>query len=1048
MSHEKTKFDAFKSFYNKNYYPNQSMNSLSQNQWNPRRLDYLKQYDSNRKSFELEIEELGINNISDIIPQEFTSKNFSLKNILNQFIKDLIQQTAPNKKQLLSISCSPIIAEQKEEYESIKRVIEKYINYYMFKNFPIITKFSKSTNNFNTKIVNANNKISLLKKKFSKIKSKYFLVYSKIFLKKQKLKNLKEISENLKKINSFRKTYNLIISNNNTNDKLAFSKNEELMRQIEKFKYNNKSLICFWFTQHLKINKNDFIDNYEDILTKLFITKTTINEFNSLYDIFQSLNKNTDLNKKLLDNLIISYKKNILKIIKGILLSYATIDFNDNQNSDSIKKLRQLQQLSFQEEKLFLAINQICITLMTLIDNINTYIYNKEYVSTKLGKAFYENKKIFKDVLVKKIAKVLVIYSELILNFKEKRYIYLILSSFSLIYLYIESSFQIENSGNKTINQKVITDKKKLSGDNNNNNYKTINKNSANNKIPNSTNVIFNNKMNVNNKNSNPRKINIKMNKTNIIPKKVTNKDIVVTGPNDNMSRKIQNNNKINNNSIPTAPNTLTMNDTPIEFNLLKQNIFNFYILLVTYELKSDIRNLAAQLNIDSFKKIEIQNLNNTLNKRYFRLMRYREFLKLPFSKEKNIPIKNDIKNKLINLSSFVESKFSGFNLKNIFNKPLKDIDITFTQSALNLFYDLFSLMDYSYIVPNLSKKIYENIFILFDYYIYAVVNMFNNNLTQTNFIFTTNKFDDIIKLSKEIDYYNNSFELISFMYKFKNDTLLNLFLEEKLLFTVTPNLSPSVKRKINNNNNETNDINQNNIREKILCYESYKSIYKIIKRMIPENNLNKNKYKNLFNNIKYIFYYNNCNQLIDNNSYINYFITANYINNGKINNPNKYIYIINDKIRELYERLKLILPNNSVKAMANFFSVMIFYIFRVLMQNFNKIKIFNAIKMIEEIKTLEINFKNIVLNDEIKSNKEIDKVFAEFYIFLKCFMETKGNVLKNIVNFKIPLFAINKIFEVNKNISNSGQLELKASLMNYSLKEIQKINNILNNDN
>ena len=68
--------------------------------------------------------------------------------------------------------------------------------------------------------------------------------------------------------------------------------------------------------------------------------------------------------------------------------------------------------------------------------------------------------------------------------------------------------------------------------------------------------------MNVNNKNSNPRKINIKMNKTNIIPKKVTNKDIVVTGPNDNMSRKIQNNNKINNNSIPTAPNTLTMNDT------------------------------------------------------------------------------------------------------------------------------------------------------------------------------------------------------------------------------------------------------------------------------------------------------------------------------------------------------------------------------------------------------------------------------------------------------------------------------------------------------
>ena len=70
-------------------------------------------------------------------------------------------------------------------------------------------------------------------------------------------------------------------------------------------------------------------------------------------------------------------------------------------NSNTIFKLKQLQVLSFEERKLFLAINQICITLLSFCDNLYNYMSIKEYRNTKLGQILYNNRKMFYDIINK-----------------------------------------------------------------------------------------------------------------------------------------------------------------------------------------------------------------------------------------------------------------------------------------------------------------------------------------------------------------------------------------------------------------------------------------------------------------------------------------------------------------------------------------------------------------------------------------------------------------------------------------------------------------------
>ena len=166
MSSENNKFKEFVKYYDKDYYPSSYMNNPSNGVWNPKRQDYLKQHNSNRKSFLLELEEIEATSVSDLIPKDFFSEQKS-KSIFSNFVKELSQESFNNKKKTLSIESCPIIAEQKEEYETIKRNLTKYIDYIMNKNFLLLKRNTQSFNSFYIKIEKSLLKIVVLKKKFA-----------------------------------------------------------------------------------------------------------------------------------------------------------------------------------------------------------------------------------------------------------------------------------------------------------------------------------------------------------------------------------------------------------------------------------------------------------------------------------------------------------------------------------------------------------------------------------------------------------------------------------------------------------------------------------------------------------------------------------------------------------------------------------------------------------------------------------------------------------------------------------------------------------------
>ena len=1014
MSSKRNKFNDFVKFYDKDYYTSPLMNNKSKGKWNPKRQDYLKQYNSNRKSFLSELEEIEATSISDLVPKEFFSEQ-NTKNLLNNYLKELSLQEAFNhKRHILSIDSCPLIAEQKEEYEIVKRNLTKYIDYIMYKNFNLLKNNTKNINTFYIRIEKSLLKIAVLKKKFGFIKNKYLLVNSEIYLKKQKLRNCQNIYNNLLKIKEFKSKYISLTNKKNTNDimdknnKSKFNKTEELINRIENFKYYNKSLICFWFIQHLRINKNDFIDNYEESLSKLFLTKISIEEFSSLYDIFSSLNnkKNSkNINDELLSKITISLKKNILNVFKGILLSYATIDYGESLNSNQILKLRQLQSLSFEEDKCFMAINQICLTILKLCDNLYCYIFNKDYKNTKLGQLFYINRKIFYEILNKKIRKILALYTALIINFQDKKNIFLILSSFCLIYTYIEKTFQI---GNVPSNNSNITKK-----------------NLNNNSIVKSITINRNNKI---------------------------------------ISKTIVDANNINNNM-----NNSSNNNNTNQTNLLKKEIYNFFSNYTSYELKQDIKNLALHLNKDNWKKINLHNINEQLNKKNIKIIKYRDFLYFPFTN--NSTDKNEIKNKLTNLSSFHESKDIKLNFNKMLNKNLNERNLVFSSSSFNLLYYIFELISYSLIIPNMKKKIINDIFNLFDYYLYSSILMFNYDKTSNEKLRqkAINKetknakeitFNELISISKDIEFYQNYMDLIPFMWHCKKEVLVKVLGNEKMLFTILPSLSPNILN--NNSSQNNNNVNTGNFIEKIICYECYWTIYKIIKRIIPIGKGNEiyttqmNKYKIILTQIRHLIYYPLSSYMIKNKSYINNFINNNWIinsNNISKDKVNVYIQIMIDNLNDMNNKLNMFL-NISLKSKIRFVYFVLYYMINNIKASFHKIKNINQQglnMMVNDFKILKnkiYEFINCKYNGNENNNKLknmiFDDIFNNMFEYLNNIVVNKDAFLNNVVKNKIPLYLINDIINLNKSISNEDKKKILGELKCYYIKEMQIIDKLL----
>ena len=262
---QKKVFSEFLKNSKKNYYENLNMNDPNNGKWNKSRQNYIKSYNNEKEFFIREINELNINSIKDIIPKDSEENNFS-KSIIKTYLNTLIKNE--KNKTIFSNDSINFLINKKEKFDSIIKIIIKYFDYIMEKNFKILLNEQIKIQEYQNKIQCLLN-ITLHSKEILKnIKKKYIKVNVQIFLKKQRLKNDIEIYKVLKKIEKMKSDYfqlEQIVNNDiNKSNYNAFNKIKLLLNDISFYKYNNKTLFCFWFSQNLQNLKKMYLNKFND----------------------------------------------------------------------------------------------------------------------------------------------------------------------------------------------------------------------------------------------------------------------------------------------------------------------------------------------------------------------------------------------------------------------------------------------------------------------------------------------------------------------------------------------------------------------------------------------------------------------------------------------------------------------------------------------------------------------------------------------------------------------------------------------------------------
>ena len=386
----------------------------------------------------------------DCIPKELLIENYSIT-LFQNFLLELKGKEINFNLSTKSIS---FLIEKKEKYETLKRILHKYLYFIIDQNLEKIFCDFYFLKGVHRDIQDSCIEIKNIRQKLSEIKKNYLQVSSKILLKKQKLQNFLKLFKNFKKLETWYKNFDAISvsstdytenSKNQINNSLSYSQITKLKNEIQSSPMNNKAIITFLFLQNLQQSEKYLLRNFEDDLSSIFVKQRSQTELENLYEMFTKM-KSTDktnkeqTNKELLKFLSDCFKKNIFSLIKGTLLSFAEIQ-NDSASSSSILKLSMLKGLHFDEEKMFLAIKQICLNI-SMISKIFT-LYLKYNDSS--GNLLSNNTAIFVEILSKKIGKVIDIYAYDISGFSVRKWTYQIISCIYVLAAIIKVSFKVDN---------------------------------------------------------------------------------------------------------------------------------------------------------------------------------------------------------------------------------------------------------------------------------------------------------------------------------------------------------------------------------------------------------------------------------------------------------------------------------------------------------------------------------------------------------------------------------------------------------------------------
>ena len=390
-------------------------------------------------------------------------------------------------------------------------------------------------------------------------------------------------------------------------------------------------------------------------------------------------------------------------------------------------------------------------------------------------------------------------------------------------------------------------------------------------------------------------------------------------------------------------------------------------------------------------------------------------------------------------------------------NKPIIEDKTTFSSSCLNVINCMIDFMRYNSLINDFTNEVFSYIFALFDYYIYAGLNMFISQPVLEHLLFDSvfmknSHYEQIEILNEEALYFLKYLNLRKFLIDTKKKIGEKIFLKVNINFkTLLPQLSSDIY--IDSGNAYSCLI------EKIIFYESCITLYKVIKRLLPTDIQNKYTpqlkfYKTILIELRSFIYYPIMQNIFGLNPYLNSLSIQNWnISeievNTKFNDASEFIYNIIDEIFEKYNNLT-ILSSDSLTNISKlrFFNIILEFLIDELSTSINEIEQCSSVGrsiLLKDIKFLKNNFEDILkekkkINSDIVFNKIISYINAWYYNENDLFSYMKTNHIKMRL-----ISSILKTGLVLSKVSNEIKHLIRNKIKDVAIEEINNINEELN---
>ena len=390
-------------------------------------------------------------------------------------------------------------------------------------------------------------------------------------------------------------------------------------------------------------------------------------------------------------------------------------------------------------------------------------------------------------------------------------------------------------------------------------------------------------------------------------------------------------------------------------------------------------------------------------------------------------------------------------------NKPIIEDKTTFSSSCLNVINCMIDFMRYNSLINDFTNEVFSYIFALFDYYIYAGLNMFISQPVLEHLLFDSvfiknSHYEQIEILNEEALYFLKYLNLRKFLIDTKKKIGEKIFLKVNInLKTLLPQLSSDIY--IDSGNAYSCLI------EKIIFYESCITLYKVIKRLLPTDIQNKYTpqlkfYKTILIELRSFIYYPIMQNIFGLNPYLNSLSIQNWnISeievNTKFSDASEFIYNIIDEIFEKYNNLT-ILSSDSLTNISKlrFFNIILEFLIDELSTSINEIEQCSSVGrsiLLKDIKFLKNNFEDILkekkkINSDIVFNKIISYINAWYYNENDLFSYMKTNHIKMRL-----ISSILKTGLVLSKVSNETKHLIRNKIKDVAIEEINNINEELN---